>query len=64
MKRKDLGVLSGGLMRCCMHCAFEWIDADPEAEVMDGTPIDCRFEGKATMIVAESCIRWDGGDAN
>ena len=62
MKRQDLGLHSGGLMRCCGHAAAKWVEAEPEAEVEDGQRIECEAERKETMKVEGGVIRWTGDE--
>lgn len=62
MKRSEIGLHPGGLMRCCTQSAADWVQADPDAEVKTGEKIACRYENKETMIVDEHdgrlFVRW------
>jgi hypothetical protein len=62
MKRKDLLLHPGGLMRCCVHWAQHWIEADPDADAKDGERIECLSEHKETMAVVSGAIRWTGAE--
>lgn len=62
MKRKDLGLHSGGLFRCCLHTAAEWVEDDPETEAEEGQRIECESEHKVTMKVERGVIRWTGDE--
>jgi hypothetical protein len=64
MKRRDLKLSLGGLMRCCAQSVVDWVNADPDAEAIDGEVFPCKFEGPnpATMIVDRDTIRWHDPD--
>lgn len=58
MKRKELKIHPGGLMRCCTASADEWRRDDPDAEVDKGQLVACKYENKLTMKVLGDTIRW------
>lgn len=61
MKRHELTLAPGGLMRCCTDSLHEWITANPDAEVKRGDMIECRHERKKRMVVDERfTVRWIG----
>ncbi len=59
MKREEIKVNQGGLMRCCLASAGAWARDDPDAEVAEGERIPCIYEDRETMIVRDGMIRWD-----
>jgi hypothetical protein len=60
LKRRQLLVDQGGLMRCCIQSIADWITAKPEAEVVEGETLSCRFESKepTQMVVTGDTVRW------
>jgi len=54
MKRKDLTLRHGGLMRCCTSSFFDWASGDPDKEAQRGEKIECKYEGEDTMQVDET----------
>lgn len=60
MKRSELKIAHGGLMRCCVLSCIEWIDEDPSAQVVEGERLACNYEGPgpAKMIVRDGAIHW------
>lgn len=63
VKRKELRINQGGLMRCCLQSAALWADDDPEAEVREGERFSCRYHGEPDdMIVQAGVIQWAGAD--
>jgi hypothetical protein len=66
MTRQGLILHHGGLYRCCLESAINWVRRSPHAAVTDGETIDCEAEGKPTMRVDLSldggAICWNGGD--
>lgn len=59
MRRDQLKLAPGGLMRCCTQSLDEWIKQSPEAEVYAGEKIACKYENKDTMEVDEiGVVRW------
>lgn len=60
MMRRELKINGGGLLRCCVLSASEWIEAQPDAEVAQGEKIACHYEksNEADMVVDQGVIRW------
>lgn len=61
MKRQDLKLDAGGLMRCCTASLAEWVHEKPDTEVHPGDKIECHYERRDTMVVDErGVVRWSG----
>lgn len=60
VRRRELKVNQGGLMRCCLLSIQEWHDEDPEAEVTEET-LPCKFHSRRTMVIEDGVIRWNRG---
>jgi hypothetical protein len=59
MKREELKLHHGGLMRCCTQSFADWVDAQPDALTYPGEKITCKYENKDTMEVDEfGIVRW------
>lgn len=58
MKRSQLKLNQGGLMRCCTDSAAKWVEEDPQADVQNGDMIQCKYEAKETMTVVKGVICW------
>lgn len=60
MKRSELKLHEGGLMRCCLESFSMWCAAQPAAQAEPGEEIGCKYENTITMVVDEkgTFVRW------
>lgn len=58
MKRRELLIDQGGLMRCCLESALHWVEAAPNGEATNGETIECESEHVVTMRVVGNLVRW------
>lgn len=59
MIRQKLGLHQGGLMRCCIQSAQEWVDEDPKADAPAGTQLECRYCRNPMAVDEKGVIHWD-----
>jgi hypothetical protein len=60
MKRDELGLQPGGLMRCCIASFERWVFINPKAEAKPGENIACLYEHRNTMVVDDAGrhVKW------
>ncbi len=64
MKRKDLLIHIGGVFRCCVESAAQWVEEEPEAEAIEGARLICRYcKQPDGMVIDGKVIRWNRGGA-
>lgn len=60
MKRQDVKLAHGGLMRCCVDSFDKWVAQDRGAEVQPGERVPCLHENAYTMQANErgDTVQW------
>jgi len=62
LHRRDLKLAHGGLYRCCVESARQWLEEDPKATVREGDMVRCKWcsgETGPQMIVRGDVIQWN-----